>query len=122
MNSTLGTYLKWLIFLAVLFTAANEIGRIGITYYYSSNLADEIAQETINGFIKYRSLGAARNIARRKAEEKGVVFNDLTFQQNPTKMFVSISVPVQDTWVIHRFEITKPYTVITIQGEATPSY
>lgn len=122
MNSTLGTFLKWLIILALLFTAANEVGRIGITYYYSSSVADKIAQETIDSYFKYRSLGAARNIARRKAEENGVIFNELTYQQSPPKMFVSISVPVQGTWVIHRFEITRPYTVITIQGEATPSY
>ncbi len=122
MNSARKTFLKWLMFLAILFTLANDVGRIGITYYNSSSLADQIAQEAIDAYFKYRSLAAARTIAKRKAQEKGVIFNDLTFQENPPKMFVNISVAVQGTWFIHRFEITKPYTLVSIQGEATPSY
>lgn len=122
MNSTLGTYFKWFIFLTILFTLANEVGRIGITYYNSSNLADEIAQEAMKTYQNYHSLAAAKRIAEKKALENGAIFNDLTYQQNPPKMFVNISVPVQGTWVIHRFEITKPYTMVSLQGESSPIY
>lgn len=122
MNSTLGTFLKWAVVLAALFTLANEVGRVGITYYNTSNLADEIAQEAMKTYQNYRSLGAAKRMAEKKAVENGAIFNDLTYQQSPPKMFVNISVPVQGTWVIHRFEFTKPYTVVTLQGESGPIY
>ena len=122
MNSSLKAIFKWVVFLAILFTLANEIGRIGITYYNSSSLADQIAQGALNAYYQHRSLAAARYTAQKMANQNGVIFNDLSFQERPPKMFVNITVPVQGTWIIQHLEITKPYTAISLQGEAEPSY
>lgn len=122
MSNSYRTIFKWLVLLAILSTLTNEVGRIGITYYKSSNLANQIAQEAINAYYKYRSLAAARHTAQKVANQNGVIFNDLTFQEKPPKMSVNITVLVEGTWIIHRFEITRPYTALSLQGEAEPSY